>query len=98
DRRSLHGGDGTPVPGSDARRRHGQDHQRHPQGRLTRADALIPSAAGVGYARLSYRRSRIVAVAIAPPAHMVISAVDASRRSISCTAVVIRRAPVLPTG
>ena len=40
----------------------------------------------------------IEAVAIAPPAHMVIRAVLASRRSSSCRAVVISRAPVLPTG
>ena len=39
----------------------------------------------------------MVAVDIAPPAHMVISAVDAPRRSSSCRAVVIKRAPVLPT-
>ena len=43
-------------------------------------------------------RSMMVAVAIAPPAHMVISAVVASRRSSSCSAVVSSRAPVLPTG
>ena len=40
----------------------------------------------------------MVAVAIAPPAHMVISAVPAPRRSSSCSAVVSSRAPVLPTG
>jgi hypothetical protein len=40
----------------------------------------------------------MVAVAMAPPAHMVISAVLASRRSSSCSAVVSSRAPVLPTG
>jgi hypothetical protein len=36
----------------------------------------------------------MVAVAMAPPAHMVIRAVLASRRSSSCSAVVISRAPV----
>ena len=40
----------------------------------------------------------IVAVAIAPPAHIEISAVLPSRRSSSCSAVVISRDPVLPTG
>jgi hypothetical protein len=40
----------------------------------------------------------IVAVDMAPPAHMVISAVAASRRSSSCRAVVSSRAPVAPTG
>ena len=40
----------------------------------------------------------IVAVAIAPPAHIEISAVLASVRSSSCSAVVISREPVLPTG
>jgi cholest-4-en-3-one 26-monooxygenase len=40
----------------------------------------------------------MVAVDMAPPAHMVISAVLASRRSSSCKAVVSSRAPVLPTG
>src|SRR5215469_319300 len=44
------------------------------------------------------RRSMMVAVDMAPPAHMVIRAVAASRRSSSCRAVVISRAPVLPTG
>jgi hypothetical protein len=39
----------------------------------------------------------IVAVDMAPPAHMVISAVAASRRSSSCRAVVSSRAPVAPT-
>ena len=43
-------------------------------------------------------RSMMVAVDIAPPAHMVTSAVDASRRSSSCRAVVSSRDPVLPTG
>ena len=37
-----------------------------------------------------------VPVAIAPPAHMEISAVAASRRSSSCSAVVISRVPVRP--
>ena len=45
-----------------------------------------------------HRRSMMVAVAMAPPAHMVIRAVLASRRSSSCSAVVISRAPVAPTG
>jgi hypothetical protein len=40
----------------------------------------------------------IEAVDIAPPAHMVISAVLAWRRSTSCSAVVISRTPVAPTG
>ena len=40
----------------------------------------------------------MVAVDMAPPAHIVISAVLASRRSSSCSAVVISRAPVAPTG
>lgn len=40
----------------------------------------------------------IVPVAMAPPAHIVINAVVASRRSSSCNAVVINRVPVLPTG
>ena len=48
--------------------------------------------------RTCHRRSMMVAVAIAPPAHMVISAVAAPRRSSSCSAVVSSRAPVLPTG
>src|SRR6266568_1198101 len=40
----------------------------------------------------------MVAVAMAPPAHIEISAVLASRRSSSCSAVVSSRDPVLPTG
>ena len=43
-------------------------------------------------------RSMMVAVDNAPPAHIVISAVDLSERSSSCSAVVIRREPVEPTG
>ena len=43
-------------------------------------------------------RSMIVPVDSAPPAHMVISAVLWSVRSSSCSAVVISRLPVLPTG
>lgn len=43
-------------------------------------------------------RSMMVPVDSAPPAHMVISAVDLSVRSSSCSAVVINRLPVLPTG
>ena len=39
----------------------------------------------------------IVPVAIAPPAHIEINARCASRRSSSCSAVVIRRVPVDPT-
>ena len=43
-------------------------------------------------------RSMIVPLAIAPPAHIVTSALDASRRSSSCRAVVSSRVPVEPTG
>ncbi len=45
-----------------------------------------------------HARSRRVAVARAPPAHIVTSAVDPSARSSSCSAVVISRLPVAPTG
>ena len=44
------------------------------------------------------RRSMMVPEAWAPPAHIAISAVEASRRSSSCSAVVRSRAPVAPTG
>src|SRR5690242_7012744 len=47
---------------------------------------------------LDQSRSMMVAVAMAPPAHMVTRAVPAPRRSSSCSAVVSSRAPVLPTG
>ena len=40
----------------------------------------------------------IVPDACAPPAHIEIRAVEASRRSSSCSAVVSRRVPVEPTG
>lgn len=40
----------------------------------------------------------MVAVDNAPPAHLVISAVDSPVRSSSCSALVISRLPVLPTG
>ena len=40
----------------------------------------------------------MVAVANAPPLHVVINVVEASRRSSSCSAVMISWAPVLPTG
>ena len=40
----------------------------------------------------------IVPVDSAPPAHIVIRAVLWSVRSSSCSAVVIKRLPVLPTG
>ena len=43
-------------------------------------------------------RSMMVPVDSAPPAHMVISAVLLSVRSSSCSAVVISRLPVQPTG
>src|SRR5690606_31488761 len=73
-----------------ARNRHG--HTPHPEPEIDRA--LL----GVGLACRHLTRSMIVAVARAPPAHMVISAVDWSDRSSSCSAVVISRAPVAPTG
>ena len=44
------------------------------------------------------RRSRIVAVASAPPQHIEIKANVPSRRSSSWSAVVISRLPVAPTG
>ncbi len=43
-------------------------------------------------------RSMMVPVDNAPPAHIVISAVLLSVRSSSCSAVVMSRLPVLPTG
>jgi hypothetical protein len=65
---------------------------------------LLPGLAGNAVSRhdetadAGQIRSMIVAVAIAPPAHIETSAVVASRRSSSCRAVVSRRDPVLPTG
>ena len=53
---------------------------------------------GKGTGRGHQIRSMIVPVDSAPPAHMVISAVLWSVRSNSCSAVVISRLPVLPTG
>ena len=46
----------------------------------------------------AHKRSMMVPVASAPPQHMLTSASEASRRSSSCSAVVMRRLPVEPTG
>ena len=63
--------------------------------RISQADKRPTRVAPTGRC---HRRSMIVPVASAPPQHIEIRASDSSRRSNSCSAVVIRRLPVAPTG